>query len=192
MQLIGNFAAFYYLACVIAEVFFLSTGMRKQLLLILLLAICFISSCNVLNRQKNQKVYTQILATNDSLEKKTKEWHQLLNAAIIAKDFTKLRTSRMNIGLYLARHRELVANLQYTEASTPILEREQIFLTTQANLVSELYPPFEYFNAMTPPETMQEQIKLISDDMINVTAVCTSIKRELQAFAKKNDVKTLK
>ncbi len=166
--------------------------MRKQLLLISLLAIGFISSCNVMNRPKNQKVYTQIMATNDSLERKTKEWHQLLNTAIIAKDFTKLRQSRMSIGLYLARHRELVANLQHTEASTPIIEREEVFLTNQANLVSELYTPFEYFNAMTPPETMQEQIKLISDDMINVTAVCTSIRRELQTFARKNDIKTLK
>jgi len=63
--------------------------MRSLLWVCGLLAVNFLTSCGFYDHRERILLHKEITATNDTLDKLTKEWHIQLDKAIKTKDFSK-------------------------------------------------------------------------------------------------------
>jgi hypothetical protein len=160
--------------------------MQRVILICLFFSVLFFASCSFIQRKEKVNVYSQILVTNDTLDKMTQEWHQLLSKALVTKNFTYLAPHRIRMAQFLSRSRPKVANLEITPSSESIRDSEEVFLTNQATFISDVYPQFESNNELTPNEVLQNQMKALGNDLENETSVSASIRQSLHTYAKKN------
>ena len=160
--------------------------MVKTTLIFLIAYTVFFGSCAVFQRKEKVQVFNQITLTNDTLDKMTQEWHQMLKKAIVTKNFTYLAPHRIRMAQFLGRNRPKIANLEITPSSEAIRDSEEVFLTNQATVISEVYPLFESNNDLTPPDVVQNQLKSLGNDLENETSTSAAIKQSLNNYAKKN------
>ncbi|MCW3121710.1 MAG: hypothetical protein JWQ38_1202 [Flavipsychrobacter sp.] len=163
--------------------------MLRTFIACLVLSIAFCSCSDFVPSKKKVQVYTLISSTNDSLDKMTREWHQQLFLSTKDKSFARLRPYRIKIGQFLSRSRSEVAMLTVNKGSQNLLDSEEAFLATQANLFSETYSAFESYNDVTPNETINNQLRVASTNLSNMIASKAAIARSLQYYAQKNEVK---
>ena len=156
------------------------------------LLIILFASCERIDHKKNLDAYYRISAINDSVDKMTKTWHQMVLKAAGDKNFTGLAPYRLNIGKFLARNREAVSNITTTEGGEMIVDSEITFLSVRAAAVSDLYPRFELFNDLTPDDVLREQLKYLPADLENEMTANAAMKKTLWAFATKNASKERK
>jgi len=161
---------------------------RTSLLFLLLLGMLF-SSCSYYDHKTKQSFYDLLSGTNDSLDKMTADWHQLLEKATVTKSFSGLAPLRTKMGLFMTRNRAKIADIEVPLNSDALRDSEEVFLSTQANVISEAYPPFEPFNDITPNEDIQNQMKLVVSDLESETAASAAIRKSLLAFAQRNALK---
>lgn len=165
--------------------------MQKASLIFLLFLTTAFSSCSYYEHMAQLQFYTQLSGTNDSLDKMTVEWHQLLTRAVAAKNFSGLAPCRIKIGEFMSRNRAKVANIELPPTAENIRDSEEAFLAARAIIVSEIYPTFEPFNDITPNEDIDGQLRLVADDQEKETLAMEAIKKSLQAFAQRNHLKIL-
>lgn len=163
--------------------------MRNTIWICLLLATTLLVSCAEFSKKQKINLYYEIVHTNDTLTRMTKEWHQLLKQAVREKDYNKLRAHRMAMGTYLDRRRSALGTTKVYAYSESIIDREATYLANRATIVSDTYPPFESFNALTPVETIQDQLKSVSDDLVSAIAADAGMKRALDEYIKVNKLK---
>jgi len=135
--------------------------------------------------------YDELTGTNDSLDKMTDDWHQTLDKAALSKNFSALAPLRTKMGLFISRNRAKIANIEVPKNTEGLRDSEEVFLSNQATIISEAYPTFEPYNDITPNEEIQNQLKLVASDEETETAASAAIRKSLQAFAKKNELKVL-
>ena len=163
--------------------------MLRTFLAYLVFCTVFFSSCNFIPAKKKLLVYTQITATNDTLDLLTREWHQLLYLSTKDKNFSRLKPIKMEMARFLSRNRSVIANLEISPDSQNLIDSEGVFLSTQATMVSEIYTPFESYNEMTPNQEINRQLILVANDLNNEVAGKAAINRSLQAYLRKNKLK---
>ena len=149
-------------------------------------AIITCVSCGYISTGRKQDIYNEIAATNDTLGKMTREWNLRLDKATKTKDFTTLPPYRLKMGQFLSKHRNNVANLKRNNETAPIIDSEVAFLSTQATIISDVYPKFEFYNDATPDDVIKNEIKDLSNEMDNETSGSAAIRKSLQAFANRN------
>ncbi len=154
-----------------------------------LFAIALFSSCGHMERDRKYFMYYKISATNDSLELMTKEWHQLLDKAVLDNSYTTLAPYRLKMGKFLSKNRNQIGDLNITSSNEPLVDSELAFLSARATIVTDVYPKFEPFNEMTPPDLLKKQLKTVANDMENEIAANNGIKRSLYSFVVKNKLK---
>ena len=66
---------------------------------------------------------------------------------------------------------------------------ENVFLSTQSNMATDVYPKFEAYNDLTPDSTVQNQWRQVSNDLQTEVSWNLTIKKSLDAFALKNNIK---
>jgi hypothetical protein len=162
--------------------------MQKTSLIGLVLMVVLFSSCGYYERKENIALYNQIKSTNDSLDKMTREWHHMLDKAVIDRNFDSLHPLRLKMGEFLNRKRGVIANLEVPASAENLKGSEQVFLSAQANAVAEIYPAFEQFNELTPDATVKNQLKVLAGDLETETAWVITLKKSLEAFATKNNI----
>lgn len=163
--------------------------MRNGLLLFTLASMLLTASCGFQKKLQLQDTYTKITVVNDSLDKLTSQWHSLRDQASISKNYSALAPARIALGSFISRGRASVANIVITPENEAIMNEEDQLLLNQSTLVSEVYPNFEQFNEYTPKETMDKNTSLIVNDLMNVKTKVAAIKKMLEKFAAKNDIK---
>ncbi len=163
--------------------------MRNGLLLSCLAATLMTTSCGFQKKLQLQDTYTKITVVNDSLDKLTSQWHTLRDQASISKNYTALAPARIALGSFISRGRASVANIVVTPENEAVMNEEDQLLLNQSTLVAEVYPNFEQFNEYTPKETMDKNVSLITNDLVNVKEKVASIKKMLEKFAAKNNIK---
>lgn len=163
--------------------------MQRILLICCLLATVSLGSCGFYEHKERIELYKQIVATNDSLDKMTREWHMLLNSAVRTGDYSALHSSRVKLGQFISRRRSVIASLEVPSDAATLRESEGVFLSTQAAMISDVYPQFEAYTALTPDETVQKSLKLVSKDLETEMAWNLTIKKSLDAFVKKQKLK---
>ncbi len=163
--------------------------MRNGLLLSCLAATLMTTSCGFQKKLQLQDTYTKITVVNDSLDKLTSQWHTLRDQASISKNYTALAPARIALGSFISRGRASVANIVVTPENEAVMNEEDQLLLNQSTLVAEVYPNFEQFNEYTPKETMDKNVSLIANDLVNVKEKVASIKKMLEKFAAKNNIK---
>jgi len=166
--------------------------MLRIMLVLLVFSVFFYSSCDYIPVKKRLLVYTQITATNDTLDKLTREWHQLLYMSTRDKNFTRLQPSRIKIGQFLSRNRAIIANMQVRQDSQNLIDSEEVYLSNQATVVSDVYTPFEEYNEMTPNDNINGQLKLVANDLNNVVSGKNAISQSLQAYLTRNKMQVKK
>ncbi|WP_133162639.1 hypothetical protein [Flavipsychrobacter stenotrophus] len=163
--------------------------MRNGLLLSCLAATLMTTSCGFQKKLQLQDTYSKITVVNDSLDKLTSQWHTLRDQASISKNYTALAPARIALGSFISRGRASVANIVVTPENEAVMNEEDQLLLNQSTLVAEVYPNFEQFNEYTPKETMDKNVSLITNDLMNVKEKVASIKKMLEKFAAKNNIK---
>ena len=163
--------------------------MRNGLLLLCLAATLLTASCGFQKKLQLQDTYTKITVVNDSLDKLTTQWHNLRDQASVSKNYSALAPARIALGSFISRGRASIANIVVTADNEAIMNEEDQLLLNQSALVAEVYPNFEQFNEYTPKETMDKNIALIVNDLMNVKTKVASIKKMLEKFAAKNNLK---
>ncbi len=163
--------------------------MRKTALLFILAASVVFISCNHYPKQDKVKLYKQLTQINDTLTFMTKEWHLLLNRAVISKNYSRLSGYRVDIARFLERSRTTVGNMRVYPESAAIIDSEMIFLGNQTAMVSEVYYKFDSYNELTPRETVEANLRLVTDDLPTEIAGSVAMKRSLEAFATRNKLK---
>jgi hypothetical protein len=153
------------------------------------LMVVFLSSCGFYGRKQKQELYDQIVATNDSLHRMTKEWHSILEKAVMMKNFSPLRPQRVQLAQFLSRRRSSIANLDLPPEAETLRGSEQVFLTSQSAMVSDVYPGFELYTDLTPDSTIQNHLRLVEKDMDTELAWNLTIQKSLDAFTQKNRIK---
>lgn len=162
--------------------------MQKSVLLICILVTTLISSCG-LNRHTAQEFCNKISGVNDTLDKLTTDWHNLLEKAEVTKNYPELRQTRIALGSFISVSRSMIASTPRTKETEKILAMEDALLETQSNMVSEVYPAFELYSEFTPKEQIAKSLALLGSDLMNEKEKVAEIKRELDVIAIKNDVK---
>jgi hypothetical protein len=163
--------------------------MLRTVLVCLVSNVIFFSSCDYIPAKKRLLVYTQISATNDTLDRLTREWHQLLRLSTKDKNFFRLKQCRIKIGQFLSRNRPVVANLRVRPDSQPLIDSEEAFLANQATIATDVYTPFESYNEMTPNDLINTQLKAVVNDLSTEIAGKAAMDRSLQAYIVRNKIK---
>ena len=151
-------------------------------------AVCLFS-CNYIPAKKKLIAYSEISSTNDSVTRMTREWYRLLSMSITDKNFSRLSPYRLHMGEFLSKHRALVANLETGPNGQSIVDSEEVFLANEAATINDLYSSFESYNEMTPVETINGQIRKLSNDQSNEMTWTSVIKRSLGNYLRKNKLK---
>jgi len=152
-------------------------------------AATFFSSCGYYEHRERQQLYAQIKLTNDTLDRLTREWHSLLDIALRTKNFSVLNTGRIELGQFLSRRRSAIADMELPADAEPLRGSEGVFLSTQADMVADVYPKFELFNDLTPDSTIHNQLAEVSKDMGTELSWNLTIKKSLSTFASRNNLK---
>ena len=163
--------------------------MQKAFPILLLSLITVFSSCSYYDHKTKQLFYDQLSGTNDSLDKMTDDWHQMLEKAVASKSFAGLAPLRTKMGLFISRNRSKIANIEVPQNLEGLRDSEEVFLSNQANTISEAYSTFEPYNDITPNEEIQNQLKLVVSDEETESSASGAIRKSLQAFAQKNGLK---
>ncbi len=158
----------------------------------LLYVIMLFSSCGYYAHKQKQVLVEQIRNTNDSLDKMTKEWHNLLDKAVKVKNFSALNAQRIQIGQFLSRRRSVIANLELPADAETLRGSEDVYLSAQVGMVTDFYPQFELFNDLTPDSTIQYHLRLVSKDVETEVSWYLTIKKSLDVFVIKNGIKNTK
>ena len=166
--------------------------MFRAILVCLILSTVFLSSCDYVPMKKKLRFYTEITATNDSINRMTGEWYGLLKMSVRDSNFSRLRPYRLKMGTFLSSNRSSIANLQAGATGQNIIDSEEVFLSNQATVINDVYSTFEAYNEMTPAETINAQMKLLANDQNNELAWTTAIKGSLEVYARKNKLKISK
>jgi hypothetical protein len=166
--------------------------MRRTLPVCLIFSTVYLFSCNYIPAKKKLMAYAEISSTNDSLTRMTREWYRLLSMSVTDKNFSRLSSYRLHMGEFLSNHRDLVANLQAGPNGQNIVDSEEVFLANEATTINDLYSSFESYNEMTPVETVNGQIRKLSNDQSNEMTWTAVIKRSLANYLKKNKLKVTK
>jgi len=162
--------------------------MQKSILLICILFTMLISSCG-LNSHTAKEFCDKVSGVNDTLDKMTTDWHDLLDKAEVTKNYPDLLPARIALGSYISRSRSMIANTPRTKETEKILTMEDALLETQSGMVAEVYPKFEQYSEFTPKEQIARSKALLGSDLMNEKEKVAEIKRALDIIATKNDVK---
>ena len=163
--------------------------MQKKALVFCLFSVVLLSSCGFQEKHEALEFYTKLSVINDSLDRMTTEWHNVRDQASVNKNYTALNPLRISLGAFIARNRSIVVNMPVTHETEKIKNDEDALLTTQTNLVAEVYPNFEQFNEYTPKEVMDKNITMLGDDLVTMKTKIASIKKSLQVYADKHNLK---
>lgn len=163
--------------------------MQKVTLIFLLVAATTLSSCSYYDHKTKQEFYNELFGTNDSLDRMTVDWYQQLNKSIFSKNFTGLAPLRTKMALFVSRHRDKIANIEVPPNIDGLRDSEEVFLNTQANIISDVYSTFEPFNDITPEDQIQGQLKLVMANQQAEMAASSALRKRLQEFARKNSLK---
>ena len=151
--------------------------MQKKALVFCLFSVVLLSSCGFQEKHEALEFYTKLSVINDSLDRMTTEWHNVRDQASVNKNYTALNPLRISLGAFIARNRSIVVNMPVTHETEKIKNDEDALLTTQTNLVAEVYPNFEQFNEYTPKEVMDKNITMLGDDLVTMKTKIASIKK---------------
>jgi hypothetical protein len=69
---------------------------------------------------------------------------------------------------------------------------EDVYLSTQVAVVTDLYPRFESLNDLTPDSTIQNRLRLVANDVETEVSWYLTIKKTMYAFTMKNSLKNKK
>ena len=162
--------------------------MQKMLRLLLpcLIIAMFFSSCGFYERRQKIKLCTEIVATNDTLDKMTKTWHGLLQRGIQVKSLAGLRIYRTQMGAFVSRRRSINADLELVSSAMPLRDSEEAFLSARADVIANVYAPFEEFTDYTPPITVHNQLRLVLNDQYTEQSATAALKRSVDAMVARN------
>jgi hypothetical protein len=160
--------------------------LMRAIMVCLVVSAFFLASCNYVPAKKKLLVYTQISGTNDTLDKMTREWYKQLNQSVRDRNFSRLSQYRISAGQYLSRRRSVIANLLRDDHAQNLIDSEEVFLSARAAVINDMYSSFEAYNEMTPPDVINNQLRLIASDLGNEVSGNVAIKRSLQAYARKD------
>jgi len=163
--------------------------MPRTLLLILIVVMNLFSSCGFYDQKAKQVFYELVSGTNDSLDRMTTDWHRILDRSKITKNFAALAPFRNKMGLFISRNRAKIADIEVPQSLAGLRDSEEVFLSTQANIISDAYPAFEPFNDITPEDDIQNQMKLVANDLETETSFSEAIRKSLRAYAQSNRLK---
>ena len=168
--------------------------MQKMLRLLLpcLVITMFLSSCGFYERRQKIKLCTEILATNDTLDKMTKTWHGLLQRGIQVKSLAGLRIYRTEMGAFVSRRRSINADLDLVPSATPLRDSEEAFLSARADIIANVYAPFEEFTDYSPPMALRNQLRLVLNDLYAEQSATGAIKRSVDAMIARNGLRLKK
>ena len=166
--------------------------MQRCLLLIWLFAIVFsLSSCTYFAEKRRLLVYTELIGTNDTVNKMTRQWYQMVSVAVKTKNFSTIGAYRLTMASYLNKKREKIAELSSNADTEGIVDSEQTYLSNQAFAVADIYFTMESYNYLTPAEDIQDQMKLIIDNVNGEMAMYEVMKKALHSFAKRHALKVI-
>ncbi len=163
--------------------------MQRTALAGFLLMSVLLTSCGFYDHRARILLCKEIAATNDSLYTMTRAWHMLLDKAVLTKNFALLHENRIRLGQYISRKRSDIANLELPADAETLRQSEDVFLSNQTTVISEIYPQFEAYNSLTPAEDIQRSLRAVAGDEDNVLAWKLTIKKSLDAFIKKHGLK---
>jgi hypothetical protein len=163
--------------------------MRRLLLPCLLLLTILFSSCGLYERKQQILLCKDIIATHDTLDKMTDVWHQLMDRGFRAHNFTGLRMYRIKMGEFVSRRRIVNGDLELPASALSLRDSEEVFLANRADIIANAYPPFEEFTDLTPPGTIQNQLRSMADDQSKEIVASNVIRTTTQAFIKKHDLR---
>ena len=161
---------------------------RSFLLVFLFISLC-ISSCGFKDKHDAQDFYNSITGINDSLNRMTTEWNDMLDKAIVHKNYSSLTTCRTTLGAFISESRSTVANMETASYNEKIKNNMEALLSTQSAKVAEVYPAFELYSALTPKITLDNSITQLGDDLNSEKMASESIKKSLAALASKYGLK---
>ena len=162
--------------------------MHKRAFVYIIVFSFLLVSCG-LNRHTAQEFYNKISGINDTLDKLTTDWHDLLDKAEVTKNYSTLAPVRTNLGAFISRSRSTVASMQRIPETEALLAREDALLETQSGTVADVYPVFEQFTEFTPKRAIDSNMARLNTDLTTEKSGVADVKKLLQVIAQKNDLK---
>jgi hypothetical protein len=163
--------------------------MYRSLLFICFIITVLLSSCGFQERHDSQEFYNRLNGINDSFEHMVTQWHDSLDQALFKKNYTELATVRTSLGVFISSSRLYVANIPNNPNNEKIKALEDSLFVTQAAKVTDIYPVFEQFSALTPSEVVAKNKALLYDDLDAVKAQLVGIRKAQAIFADKYSLK---
>ncbi|MBC7554411.1 MAG: hypothetical protein H7257_10575 [Taibaiella sp.] len=163
--------------------------MPRSLLLFTLFICLFVTSCGFKEKHNAQDFYNRAGGINDSLDEMTEHWHNMLNTAVVRKNFNDLSAYRITLGTFISNSRSTVANMEATSENEKVKTNLETVLANQSDKVANIYPRFELFSALTPKDTINNNLKLLGDDLNSEKASALNIRNLLKAYAAKYGLK---
>lgn len=166
--------------------------MHKSLLQLLVVLSFIMSSCGMAEKHEAQEFYAKMTGINDTLDMMTTEWHTMRDEAMVKKTYNSLTPVRIKLGAYISASRSYVANVLPTKNNERVKNTMDSLLTMQSAKVADVYPAFEQLTEFTPKESVDKSITALGDDLLVVKSMTATIKKQLQLFAVKYDIKKKK
>ena len=126
-------------------------------------------SCNFVTRKDALKFNNTIVAINDSLYLKGKEFGNLINTSFRTKDYSRLQYARLKFERFLDSGRKSINSLKNVGGSEALKSCEMELLGIENRMIEQDFKPFEL---LTPSATE-----------IEVGALFETVKKDGQAEA---------
>lgn len=163
--------------------------MQRIVLAAIIFTSFFVSSCGFYDHRARILLCKEVGATNDSLYSMTRNWHMLLDRALITKNFGLLHDYRIKLGQFISNRRSLIANMELPADAETLRQSEDVFLSAQSDVISNIYPEFEAYADLTPDETLQRSLAKVKGDEDNVLAWKLTIRKSMEVFIQKHGLK---
>jgi|GEM_PF-2976707 len=156
--------------------------MKRYITVLVPILLLTFSSCEYFSKKVEKNFCDKIYAINDSLDKLNNDWLAAVNFSIKKKEYSTLNAKRIFIGQFIGRNRIVVAEADATKNMDGFRIAERNFLTAQAEVVSDIYTPFEMYNEFTPKATLDRCYNAVIDSINSGRNASARIVADLKQF----------
>ena len=165
--------------------------MRQAALTLLVVVTTGYFSCNLITRPQALHMNNTVVAINDSLYYKGKEYGELVGKAIKEKDFSNLASCRMQFEKFIDSGRRSLINMKDVGGSEELRNCEIGLLTIEKRMIQNDFVPFEHLTPESGMDEISGLFEVVKKDSKAEQEQLAKFKKLQLEYADKNGFKLL-
>lgn len=160
--------------------------MPASLFPLIILLFCLQISCNVVTRKEALDIHNTIVAVNDSLYLRSREYGALVSAAFRSKNYGPLKPARISFERFIDSSRQSVGSMHDAGGSEKLRTCELQLLALERQLIETDFSPFERLPDTADNEAVAAIYDSIKKDAKNETELMRQLGNLQVQFAREN------